>query len=341
MAENATKRFAAIDIGTVTSRMLIADVTSCCDSGSSYIPNAHRPNVRLEVLDREYTITDLGEGVDATGRLREEAIARVRETMRRYLAIRDSLAGPDVGSIETIACATSASRDAENSADFQNMMEQLGIAVKIIPGEEEAALSFVGATYPHGDGSAMVVDIGGGSTEIAIGMAGERPQLMHSFNMGSRRVTERFLHADPPDASEMDDARRWIRSLLDAWIDDVYSVALKSGVVTRPKLLLAVAGTATTVVSVKEEMAVYDSDMVDGAEVTFEELRSVTDMLAALALEERRCTVGLDPGRAPVIVAGLLILEEVMRAFGSSSFMASESDILQGMIIRASLSEQN
>ena len=279
-------RYAAIDIGTVTCRMLVADVDA---QGT------------LSELDREYAITNLGEGVDSTGVLKPQAIQRVVDTVGRYCAVRDEFACPEGPAITTVAVATSASRDAQNADEFVAALQNIGVNLTVIPGQKEAALSFAGASCDFAGEDIMVVDIGGGSTEVVVGRAGGTPVWAHSFNIGCRRVTEKFIHADPPAQEQ----------------------------------LFAVAGTATTVVAVRDKMAVYSSEKVHKACVTRQQLDQVFEQLATVPLEQRQRIVGLDPGRAPVITAGLLIMQVVLDLAGVDSFTVSETDILHGIILDA------
>ncbi len=303
-------RYAAIDIGTVTCRMMVADVRAG----------------RLEVRTKEYCITNLGEGVDATHRLRPEAMQRVEEALRTFLAVR---ARYEVPRCNAMVVATSAVRDAENADAFQEMLARLGLPLRVISGAEEAALTFAGATAAFAGQRVMVVDVGGGSTELSIGRAGASAEVAHSFDIGCRRATERFLHADPPSRAQLEATRAWMQTAFDAWLAGVRG----QGIAPADRMI-AVAGTATTAVSIREQMAVYDSERVDGARVSAIELRDIAERLAALPLAQRRQVVGLDPGRAPVIVAGMLILESVMHAAQMDAFTVSESDILDGMILR-------
>lgn len=314
-AAQGVRRVAAIDIGTVTCRMLVADVDA---SGE------------IHELTREYAITNLGEGVDATHRLKPEAIERVAVTVKQYLAKLDAIcaAKPTATPPRVVAIATSASRDAENSADFSNRLHDLGVDVRVIPGETEAALSFAGATAEFPGEQAVVVDVGGGSTEVVAGAAGEAPALAHSFDIGCRRVTERFLPSDPPTNEEIASARCWMREEMAPYFRRIHDEKLSGG------RMVAVAGTATTMVSIREKMAEYDSSRVHKARVTREELDEIARNLATKPLSARRNVVGLDPGRAPVIVAGCLILQTVMDLLGVDSFTVSESDILQGIVLR-------
>lgn len=307
-------RYAAIDIGTVTCRMLVVDVG---ESG-------------LHELTREYVITNLGEGVDATGELKPEAIDRVVRAIDGFLAVRDSLSTPDHPVVRTVAVATSAARDARNAAEFAARLRERGIELSVIPGSREAALSFSGASIDFSGERLMVVDVGGGSTEVVMGMGGVEPVCAHSFNVGCRRVTEKFLASDPPAPEELARARAWIREQMASWFADQAKEAASL------ERVVAVAGTATTVVSIRDCMETYDSSRVHKARVSRQELLEVYGRLAALPLSERKQVVGLDPKRAPVMVAGLLILLEVLDFAGIDAFTVSETDILHGITLAVS-----
>ena len=305
-------RYAAIDIGTVTCRMLVADV------------NEHGA---LRELDREYAITNLGEGVDATGELKPQAMLRVADTVSRFrkvLATFETLKHPQV---QTVAIATSAARDANNAGEFEALLAERGVNLTVIPGEREAALSFAGASCDFKGERLIVVDIGGGSTEVVAGPACGRPVRSHSFNIGCRRVTEKFFAADPPGDEEIEEARAWIREGMQPFFDELRS----SG--NAFDRLVAVAGTATTAVAIHKRMAVYDTARVHKAVIRREALDAVYDQVRGVPLAQRRKIVGLDPGRAPVIVAGMVILQEVLDLAGLDAFTVSESDILHGIIL--------
>ncbi|WP_294162068.1 Ppx/GppA phosphatase family protein [uncultured Senegalimassilia sp.] len=307
-------RYAAIDIGTVTCRMLVADV----DAAGA-----------IHEVDREYAITNLGEGVDAAGVLAPAAISRTVETVGGYCAVRDRLTEQGAPIVKTVAVATSASRDAENSDEFVQRLAKLGVVLSVIPGSKEAGLSFSGASCDFPGQDLMVVDIGGGSTEMVVGRAGQAPAWAHSFDIGCRRVTEKFIRTDPPASDELDRAREWVSQQLARRLGE----AGKAGIT--PERLVAVAGTATTVVAVRDQMRVYDSTKVHKALVTRQQLDRQYAELAAMPLEQRSQVVGLDPGRAPVIVAGLVIMQAVMDAVGVDGFTVSETDILHGIILDA------
>lgn len=312
-------RYASIDIGTVTSRMLVADVD---ETGA------------LHELTREYAITNLGEGVDATHRLKPEAVERVAQAVERFLDVLNGLpVQPDVRT-RIVAATTSAARDAENSEELVGALARLGVELQVIPGEREAALSFAGAASSFEPGTKIVlVDVGGGSTEVIAGTAGADggPVRAHSFNIGCRRGTERFLASDPPAPAELEGMRAWIREQFASYFAEL----AKLGYTAQDACMVAVAGTATTVVSVREAMRVYDTKRVHLACVERSELDAVFGRLARMTTDERRKVVGLDPGRAPVVVAGLVVLQEAMEAGGFERLTISETDILHGLVVDA------
>lgn len=306
-------RYAAIDIGTVTCRMLVADVDA---SG-------------LHELDREYAITNLGEGVDATGVLDARAMERVAQAVAGFQRVLQRFRTSEHPNVEMHAIATSAARDARNAGEFAQLLAAQGVALEVVPGQREAALSFGGVSGDFAGEDLMVVDVGGGSTEVVLGRAGSAPRSSRSFDIGCRRVTEKFFSADPPSDCEVARARAWVRSGMRPFFDE----AAASGFA--PSRMVAVAGTATSVVSVHEGMEVYDAARVHKTAVSREVLDAVCDRLRGCTLAERQRVAGLDPGRAPVIVAGLVILQEVMDMAGVSAFTVSESDILHGIILEA------
>lgn len=310
-------RYAAIDIGTVTCRMLVADID---EEG------------RLRELDREYAITNLGEGVDASGVLKPEAMSRVLDVVARY---QEVLSGFERSGrpVRVTAVATSAARDARNAGEFEHLLAERGIELSVIPGAREAALSFAGASCDFLGERLLVVDIGGGSTEVVAGRAGGDPVRARSFDIGCRRVTEKFLASDPPSDCELECARQWTREGMRPFFEELRA----SGFFL--DRLVAVAGTATTVVAVRERMRVYDTARVHKALVTRTDLDAVSERLQSVALSERERIVGLDPGRAPVIVAGMVILQTVLDLAGVDSFTVSESDILHGIVLGAACSD--
>ena len=214
-----------------------------------------------------------------------------------------------------------------NADEFVALLADAGITLTVVPGEREAALSFAGASCDFRGERLLVVDIGGGSTEVIAGRAGSRPDRSHSFNIGCRRVTEKFFAADPPGAGELERARAWVEEGMRPYFDELRGAGFA------PERLVAVAGTATTVVSIHERMEVYDTSRVHKAVITRPMLDGVADQLERVPLAQRERIVGLDPGRAPVIVAGMVILQTVLDLAGVDSFTVSESDILHGIIL--------
>lgn len=304
--------YAVIDIGTVTGRLYVAEI----DDGE------------VKELLRRSEFLNLGVGVDETGYLQPEAIERTGKLMAEYLAQIEQLRKPGQ-ELNLTAVATSASRDAENSQDLVDMLEDLGIHLSVIAGEQEAAYCFAGASAGRGDENLLVADIGGGSTELIAGRAGELPVHVHSFQLGCRRVTERFLHSDPPTAQELREARAWFEPQLATFFDRLEQSDFH---IDR---MIAVAGTATSTVSISKHMKVYDRTQVHNTYVSRETLDEVAALLASLPLEQRKQVVGLRPGRADVIVGGMIILQTVLDLAGTQGFTVSECDLLYGVVASA------
>jgi exopolyphosphatase/guanosine-5'-triphosphate,3'-diphosphate pyrophosphatase len=298
-------RIAVVDIGTNSTRLLVAEV----GEGS------------LEELARESIVTRLGEGVDATGRLGDEPQARV-------FAALDSFAPAIEGAAVRTAVMTSAVRDAANGAEFaEAVRDRYGLVAATLSGDEEARLTSLGATATRaGDDTVVVIDIGGGSTELVVGTGAEL--LFHvSTQVGVVRHSERYLHSDPPTRDELaalaEDAR------------GVFEAAVPSEVRSRPVVGIGVGGTATQLASIDLALVEHDRDRIEGHAVSRERLEELRDRLAALPLAERRSVTGLDPARAPTIVAGAVVLREVLGAFALDRFEASERDILWGVALDA------
>ena len=293
---------AAIDCGTNSTRLLVVD-----SDGAT--------------LERLMTITKLGEGVDATGRLLPEAIDRTLEQLRRFRVLMDE------HRVESFrAVATSAARDVANADDlFGPARELLGQELEIVSGDEEAGLSFTGAVtgLPESDGPFLMVDIGGGSTEFAFGT--DRCESSISLDVGSVRLTERYLAHDPPLAEELTAAI----SLTETHVDDLFLAIPGVGAAGT---VLGVAGTITTVAAVELGLAVYDRDAIHHFRLTREATEDVFRTLATEALSDRVHNPGLAPERARVIVGGLCILVAIMRRMGLDELVVSEHDILDGLI---------
>jgi exopolyphosphatase/guanosine-5'-triphosphate,3'-diphosphate pyrophosphatase len=302
---------AVIDIGTNSTRLLVARV----DGG------------RVEQLDRRSTVTRLGQGVDSSGRLADEAMQRVHDVLGEYREAIESS-----GAERVVVLATSAVRDSENGDDFRAAVKQrFGFDLRTISGDEEARLTFRGATSAREADTepTLVIDIGGGSTELVIGRpGGAEPDFHVSTQAGSVRQTERHLHDDPPAPGQLDALRRDVRGILEAGAPQT----VRDGV-TRA---IAVAGTATQLARV-DRGDVRGS--VHGHVLELDAVRAILERLASVPLEERRHTPGLDPKRAPTIVAGAGILVEALLAFGLERVEASETDILHGAALAASNAE--
>jgi exopolyphosphatase/guanosine-5'-triphosphate,3'-diphosphate pyrophosphatase len=287
-------RVAAVDLGTNTTRLLVADV----DDG------------QIREVHRETRITRLGEGVDARRRLLPLPIARVRNALADYRATAERL-----GAERVLAVATSAVRDAENGEAFLGEIEwSYGFTTRLVSGDDEAQLTRRGVQPPPGT---LVVDIGGGSTELLL-------DAFHvSLDIGSVRFTERFVRTDPPDSRELEECARAVQAVL----------AERAAIA--PERAIGVAGTVTTLAALDLGLDAYDRERVDGHRLSLEGARAQLDRLAALPLEQRREVPALEPERAPVIVAGAVILTETLAHFGLDAIEVSERDILDGIALAA------
>ena len=284
-------RVAAVDLGTNTTRLLVADVV---DS-------------RIEELHRETRITRLGEGVDARRHLLPVSIARVRNVLSDYRRTIESL-----GAERTLAVATSAVRDAENGEAFLGEVEwSYGFATRLVGGDEEAELTRRGVQPSPGT---LVLDIGGGSTELIV------DDFHVSLDLGSVRYTERFLHTDPPTVDELAACAAAVRALLPR---------------VQAHAAIGVAGTVTSLAALDLGLERYDRALVHGHRLALAGARAQLERLAALPLAERREVPALEPERAPVIVAGAVILTETLAHFGLDSIDVSERDILDGIALAA------
>jgi exopolyphosphatase/guanosine-5'-triphosphate,3'-diphosphate pyrophosphatase len=299
-------RIAVVDLGTNTTRLMVADV-----DGSD-----------VRELDRRSTVTRLGQGVDSSGRLAEEAMGRVLGTAAEYRRAID-----DLGADRVVGVATSAVRDSANGDELlARLRDDHGIAARTISGDEEARLTFLGATHARPPGEPVIVlDIGGGSTEFVVGEPGAEPRFHVSTQAGSVRQTERHITADPPPADEVAGVAAEVRGIIESDVPADLRRSVRSGI--------AVAGTATSLAAIDQELDPYDSERVDGYRLALAACERMLAMLAALPLERRRRVTGLHPARAPTIVAGAVILVEAMRAFGLDAMETSEADILHGVAL--------
>ena len=301
------KRVAVIDIGTNSTRLLVADVG---DPG-------------IDEVERVSTVTRLGRGVDHSGALSADAIEDVCGVIDQYLTRIEAL-----GAEATSVIATSAVRDATNGDAFvAELRERFGLDARILSGQREAELTYEGAISEGGrDGTILVCDIGGGSTEIVVGTGGEI-SLHDSLQIGVVRHTERFLADDPPTASQLE--------ALASDVHDRLAEALSGIEPPRIERAIGVAGTPSSLAAVDLALEPYDPKAVEGHRLEIGTVQTWLSRLAAMPLAERREVTGLHPDRAQAIVAGLVILIEVMRSFGLDGIEVSEHDILYGSALAA------
>ena len=314
----ATRRVAAIDCGTNSIRLLVADVDPVRRT--------------LTDVDRRLEIVRLGQGVDKTGRLAPAALQRTLAALREYVAV---IGACRVDGVRMVA--TSATRDAANAAEFtRGVLDILGVKPEVLSGDEEARLSFTGATAEFGAMSHppappyLVLDIGGGSTELVLGggrrgdgAVGPGEVAAVSLNIGCVRMTERHLHSDPPTHAEIAAATADIDAALDR-----AAVAVDAA---RASSLVGLAGSVTTVAAIALDLPGYDPARIHHARIAAAAVRSVTGRLLAQTRAERSVIPAMHPGRIDVIGAGALVLDRVMRRFGFAEVVVSEHDILDGI----------
>jgi len=299
------KRVAVIDVGTNSTRLLVADVA----------------DGRVSPVERRSTVTRLGRGVDLSGHLASEAIEDVCAAIGGYVGMLQELGAENVDVI-----ATSAVRDADNGGAFvAELRERFALSARVLDGEEEARSTYIGATSESPpDEPTLVVDIGGGSTELIVG-TGEEISFHDSMQVGVVRHTERHFTSDPPTAGEMEalatDVRGQIEGSLGAGVEAARGIA--------------VAGTPTSLAAVEMELEPYDPARVHGHVLALPSIQRMLSRLASAPLAERVEIPGLHPDRAPTIVAGVVILVETMRAFDLEEIAVSEHDILYGTALRA------
>jgi exopolyphosphatase/guanosine-5'-triphosphate,3'-diphosphate pyrophosphatase len=298
-------RVAVVDIGTNSTRLLVAEVRDGSVSAE---------------LERRSTVTRLGAGVDTDGRLSDEAIERTTSVLADYRELIDRHGGE-----KAVAVLTSAVRDAANGAEFSATVEhRYGLEPHILSGDDEARLTFLGATSerdPADETPTLVIDIGGGSTELVIGR-GREAEFHVSNQAGVVRQTERHISHDPPEPGELSGLAADVRAIIERGVPAEHRDAVRRAI--------AVAGTATSLASIAQALDPYDPEKVHGYVLSGRERDEIRERLAALTLEERRQVTGLDPARAPTIVAGVIILSEVMALFGLDEVEVSEHDILRG-----------
>jgi len=305
-------RVAVVDIGTNSTRLLVADVS---------------PSGAVATLVRRSTVTRLGEGVDASGSLSDEASARVFRTLEEYSREIDSH-----DCVANLAVLTSAVRDAVNGAEFaERIRRDYALDARVLAGEEEAQLTFLGAMHGRASSSkpTVVVDIGGGSTEFIVGhdsVAG----FHVSLPAGVVRMSERHISSDPPAPAQLQELARDVRRVFLEGLPPeqrgVGGAPITHGI--------AVAGTATSAASIAQELDPYDPARVQGYPLELATVELLLARLADLDEAERRSVVGLHPDRAPTIVAGMILLAEALRAFELDCVEVSEHDILFGGALR-------
>lgn len=328
-------RVAVIDIGTVTARLAVADV----ESG------------RVTRLAKSSNIVNLGQDVDRTGRLREDAQRRLLGCVDLYLASAREAKAP------AVCCTlTSAARDAENSADLLAELERRGLDAQVIPGEVEGSLTFLGVAQDFAGRRIMVADNGGGSTEVAVGSLTEGPagsegpgsttvpggatgpgglaiEWVRSANVGCRRLTEKFLaREDPPSGEDLARAHELAAERLSGAISAASAAGASAA---RPERLVVTGGTATTLVAVEKGLEPYDPRQVHLQALSRADVDALERRLAGLTVEGRAALPGIQAKRAPVILGGTVAIAELMRAAGFDELTVSESDLLFGLSIVA------
>jgi exopolyphosphatase/guanosine-5'-triphosphate,3'-diphosphate pyrophosphatase len=306
---DAAMRVAVIDIGTNSTRLLIADVEG----------------TDVHEVERRTTVTNMGRGVDHSGLICSDAVEDVCGVIADYKARYEEL-----GAERTMAFATSAVRDAVNGEAFiAELRERFDLDASLLTGEQEARLTYLGATAHRSEqDTTLVFDIGGGSTELIVG-SGAEVGFHTSLQAGTIRQSERHLTSDPPDPHELEDLAADIRNLIDRAI-----AAQPEG---RPIRAIAVAGTPTSLAAIDQELEPYDPGRVHGYHLGMKRIQRMLSRLSSLPLAERLRVPGLHPGRAPTIVAGTVILVQVMRAFAIQEIEVSELDILHGSALSAAM----
>jgi exopolyphosphatase / guanosine-5'-triphosphate,3'-diphosphate pyrophosphatase len=295
-------RVAVVDIGTNSTRLLVADVA----------------DGRVQEVARRSTVTRLGRGVDTSAQLSTEAIEDVCFVVGNYIALYE-----DLGAERVTAIATSAVRDSSNAQMFlAELRERFALDARILNGDEEAGLTYAGASAEHEPGERMlVVDIGGGSTELIVG-DGPHVGFYASLQAGTVRHTERYLRTDPAEPGQLEDLAADVRELI--------GDALEGAAIAQANEGIAVAGTPTSLAAIDQRLEPYDPERVHGYRLSLNSIQHMLSELAAKPLAERLQVPGLQPGRAATIVAGVVILIQAMRAFGLTEIAVSEHDILWG-----------
>lgn len=302
-----TQRVAAIDIGSNSTRLLVADVLAG----------------EVSEVERRSRVTRLARGVDLSGQLSAEAIEAVCEAISDYVALYE-----EAGAEQVAAIATSAVRDASNGDAFvAELRERFAISAGVLDGDEEARLTYLGATSARPPAlPTLVIDIGGGSTELIVG-TGEEIAFHASLQAGVVRHSERHIASDPAAAVGLEALATDVRGQIEAAVATTPAIEVAAGI--------AVAGTPTSLAAIELSLEPYDPTRVHGHVLSLATIQHLLSQLAAAPLAERIEIPGLHPDRAPTIVAGVVILTEAMRAFGLEQIEVSEHDILYGIAISA------
>lgn len=308
---------AAIDIGTVTARLALAQV----EDG------------RVIRMAKYTEIVNLGEGVDKTKHLLPEAIRRCVGCVSSYVDHAKK-----EGAEAVVCTLTSAARDAENAPDLGMGLASLGLEPMIIPGEIEGALTFLGVSHDFENHRILVADSGGGSTELVVGtLAGQQLDInfVESVGLGCRRLTERFnLSADHPSAEDIDGAHKMAARMMSEAIGRAQQQC------AAPELLVGVGGTATSLIAIRDRLDPYDPSKVHLNHISIDEVSQIEGLLANKTLKEREDITGLQTKRAPVMLAGTILLAELMKNSGFKHLVVSESDLLFGLVITAAAVHQ-
>ena len=306
---DAAVRVAVVDIGTNSTRLLIGDVQG----------------TRVTEVERRTTVTNMGRGVDHSGSICSDAVDDVCTVIGDYKSRYE-----EMGAERVMTIATSAVRDAVNGEAFiAELRERFNLDARLLTGEEEANLTYKGATAHRPDeGSTLVFDIGGGSTELIVG-SGSKVGFHTSLQAGTIRQSERHLTSDPPDPHELEDLADEIRNLIDR--------AIATDPQANAGRAIAVAGTPTSLAAIDQGLEPYDPGRVHGYRLGMKPIQRMLSRLSCLSLAERLRVPGLHPGRAPTIVAGTVILVQVMRAFQMKEIEVSELDILHGSALTAAM----
>jgi exopolyphosphatase/guanosine-5'-triphosphate,3'-diphosphate pyrophosphatase len=302
-------RVVAVDIGTNSTRLLIADV---------------EVDDQVEEIVRRSVVTRLGAGVDAGGSLAKDACERVLSALNVFAEEIDTHKPGDGEPYPNLAVMTSAVREARNGRELaERVRNECSLDARILTGEEEAKMTFLGAMSGRGGAvePTVVIDIGGGSTEFIVGV-GRTAGFHVSFEAGVVRMSERHIHSDPPAPSELQELAADTRAVYSAGLPEAERAPVRRGI--------AVAGTATSAAAIDQELDPYDPERVHGYPLLLATVEMLLARLADMNESQRRELAGLEPNRAPTIVAGMILLSEAMRAFELDEVEVSERDILHG-----------